>query len=74
MDQFAQKRWESLMVFGVHAPVETCTVLVGEMRGNVSLGNKLGALSMLGAVAHEFMHERRDLRRKVAPNGSKKKL
>jgi len=54
MDQFSVKRWDSLMALGVCAPLETCLLLVGEMRGNISLGTRLEALSLLKCIAQEL--------------------
>jgi len=65
IDQFAEKRWDALMAFGVHAPLETCVLLVGEMRGNISLGNRLDALSILGSVARELSGMRMDTHQKA---------
>ena len=68
MDEFAVNRWDSLIAFGVNAPLETCMLLVQEMRSNISLGTRLEALSILGAVAQELSGLRRDLHRKVIPS------
>mmetsp|Transcript_4269 Transcript_4269/g.10870 ORF Transcript_4269/g.10870 Transcript_4269/m.10870 type:complete len:1189 (-) Transcript_4269:56-3622(-) len=54
LDQFAAKRWNSLMAVGVIMPLETCMILVGEMKGNISLGTRLEALSLLKCVAQEL--------------------
>lgn len=54
MQQFASKRWESLMAVATSAPLESCVLLVGEMRGNISLGTRLEALALLQGVAMEL--------------------
>lgn len=54
MGQFAVKRMNSLLALGVNAPLETCMVLVGEMRGNISLANRIEALTLLRSVAEEL--------------------
>jgi hypothetical protein len=54
MDQFAVKRWHSLMALGVNAPTEMCLLLVAEMRGNISLGTRLEILSILKDIAHDL--------------------
>ena len=54
MDQFAVKRWDSLMALGVIAPTEMCLLLVGEMRGNISLCTRLEVLSILKGIAQDL--------------------
>jgi hypothetical protein len=51
MDQFAVKRWDSLIALGVNAPTEMCLLLVGEMRGNISLCTRLEVLSILKGIS-----------------------
>jgi len=54
IDQYHVKRWDSLMAFGIHAPFETCMVLVREMKGNISLGTRLESLALLRGIAEEL--------------------
>ena len=54
MDQYTVKRWDSLMAFGIAAPLETCMVLVREMKGNISLGTRLESLALLRGIAEEL--------------------
>ena len=54
MDQFTERRLDSLMALGVQSPLDTTLCLVEEMRGNVSLGTRLEALSIIGGVAQEL--------------------
>ena len=54
MDQFISKRWDSLMALGINAPLETCMILVGEMKGNISLGTRMDALTLLRCIAEEL--------------------
>ncbi|KAL3789947.1 hypothetical protein ACHAW5_005586 [Stephanodiscus triporus] len=54
MDQFAEKRWVSLMAIGVNAPTEMCLLLVTEMRGNISLGTRLEILSILKDISQDL--------------------
>ncbi|KAL9181352.1 hypothetical protein ACHAXT_010157 [Thalassiosira profunda] len=73
LPQFLEKRWGCLVAFGVHAPVETCLVLVQAMRGNISLGTRLDALAVLSSVAQELsgmagQHER------ALPNSSSQEV
>jgi len=68
MEEFAVKRWDSLVAFGVNIPLETCMLLVEEMRGNISLGTRLEALTILGAVAQELSGLRRDPQQKAIPS------
>ena len=60
MDQFDENRWNSLMALGVSAPTETCLLLVGEMRGNISLCTRLDSLSLLKGIAQELSGTRRN--------------
>lgn len=60
MDQFDEKRWNSLMALGTSAPTETCLLLVGEMRGNISLCTRLDALSLLKGIAQDLSGTRRN--------------
>ena len=70
MENFTQMRLDGLMAFGVHAPLETCTRLVEEMSGSVSLGTRLEALSILGGVAQELsgMRERKNRQLEIKEN------
>jgi len=54
MNMFADKKWECLLAFGVHAPLDTCVQLVEEMKGSVSLGTRLEALSIIAAAAERL--------------------
>ncbi|KAL7485992.1 hypothetical protein ACHAW6_011587 [Cyclotella cf. meneghiniana] len=54
MDGFLENRWESMMACAVQAPIETCSRLIEEMKGNVSLGTRLEALSILACSAEEL--------------------
>jgi hypothetical protein len=60
MDQFDEKRWNSLMALGASAPTETCLLLVGEMRGNISLCTRLDSLSLLKGIAQDLSGTRRN--------------
>lgn len=71
MDGFAENRWESLVAFGVQAPLETCLRLVEEMKGNVSLGTRLEALSVFGYVAEDLSGIRKLKENRLA-DGSEK--
>jgi telomere length regulation protein len=67
MDGFSEHRWDSLMACAVEAPVETCFKLVEEMKGHVSLGTRLEALSVIGCSAEELsgttsLKERRQIK------------
>lgn len=57
---FADKKWECLLAFGIHAPLDTCVQLVEEMKGGVSLGTRVEALSIIAASAERLS---------VSPNG-----
>jgi hypothetical protein len=59
MDQFAVKRWDTLMALGVNSPTEMCLILVGEMRRNISLCTRLEALSLLKGIAQDLSSNRR---------------
>jgi hypothetical protein len=48
MDDFREKRWDSLVACGVQAPIETCSSLVEDMKRGVSLETRLEVLSVLG--------------------------
>ncbi|KAL7533060.1 hypothetical protein ACHAXR_005009, partial [Thalassiosira sp. AJA248-18] len=63
IDHFSTKRWNSLIALSAHAPLETTTLLVEEMRGNISLGTRLEALSILSIVAQELSGIKKDPRR-----------
>ncbi|KAL7446187.1 hypothetical protein ACHAXM_010053 [Skeletonema potamos] len=54
MSMFAEKKWECLLAFGIHAPLDTCVQLVEEMKGGVSLGTRLEALSIIAAAAERL--------------------
>eukprot|EP00804_Cyclotella_cryptica_P008642 CCRYP_007596-RA/>CCRYP_007596-RA protein AED:0.14 eAED:0.14 QI:262/1/1/1/1/1/3/2445/1103 len=54
MDGFLENRWDSMVACAVQAPIETCYRLVEEMKGNVSLGTRLEALSILACSAEEL--------------------
>ncbi len=51
---FADKKWECLLAFGIHAPLDTCVQLVEEMKGCVSLGTRVEALSIISASAERL--------------------
>jgi hypothetical protein len=69
IEQFAEKRWDSLMALGVNAPVEMCLLLVGEMRGNISLCTRLDALSLLKGIAQDLSGTRMNSQTQLT-NGS----
>ena len=73
MDQFAVKRMNSLLALGVNAPLETCMVLVGEMRGNISLANRIEALTLLRSVAEELSGTRVNPQQEAISNSSSDK-
>ncbi|KAL7508783.1 hypothetical protein ACHAXN_005861 [Cyclotella atomus] len=54
MDGFIENRWDSLMACAIQAPVDTCFKLVEEMKGHVSLGTRLEALSIIGCTVEEL--------------------
>ena len=54
MDHFLENRWNSLIACALKAPVETCFKLVEEMKGHVSLGTRLEALSVIRCAAEEL--------------------
>jgi hypothetical protein len=54
MNGFMENRWDSLMACAVQAPVDTCFKLVEEMKGHVSLGTRMEALSIIGCAAEEL--------------------
>ena len=54
MDGFLENRYNSLSACAVQAPVEACCKLVEEMKGHVSLGTRLEALSIIGNAAEEL--------------------
>lgn len=51
---FAEKKWECLLAFGIHAPLDTCVQLVEEMKGGASLGTRVEALSIIAASAERL--------------------
>lgn len=51
---FLQNRYDSLMACALQAPVETCFKLVEEMKGHVSLGTRLEALSIIRNAVEEL--------------------
>ena len=67
MDQFDSMRWNSLMTIGVHAPLETTILLVEQMRGNISLGTRLEALSIISGVAQDLSGVGRGPQQKPGP-------
>ena len=54
LSMFADKKWECLLAFGIHAPLDTCVQLVEEMKGGVSLGTRVEALSIIAATAERL--------------------
>ena len=54
MDYFLENRWNSLMACALKAPIETCFKLVEEMKGHVSLGTRLEALSVIRCASEEL--------------------
>lgn len=54
MDGFSENRWDSLMACAIQAPVETSFKLVEEMKGHVSLGTRIEALSVISCTAEEL--------------------
>ncbi len=51
---FADKKWDCLLAFGIHAPLDTCVQLVEEMKGGISLGTRVEALSIIAASAERL--------------------
>lgn len=54
MDGFLENRWASLMACAVQAPVDTCCKLIDEMKGHVSLGTRMEALSIISSAAEDL--------------------
>ena len=54
MDGFLENRWASLLACAVQAPVDSCFKLVDEMKGHVSLGTRMEALSIISSTAQEL--------------------
>ena len=59
IDSFTEKRWTALFALGAALPMQMTAQLVDECRGNVDLGTRLEALSIISAVAQDLagIHE-----------------
>ena len=52
MDQFSAKRWNCLLALGIHAPYETCILLIGEMKESFAI--RLEALFLVRSIVQEL--------------------
>jgi len=54
IDSFTEKRWTGLFALGAALPLQMTAQLVDECKGNVALGTRLEALSIISAVAQDL--------------------